>query len=439
MHSSALFHAERAVPRYTSYPTAPHFSGAIGPGDHARWLSMLPDDATLSLYLHVPFCPSLCYYCGCTTKATRRPAPVAAYAARLEREIDLVTAHAGGRRVTHIAWGGGTPSLIGPDALKRIFGRIADHFDLTGLIEHAIELDPRETDEALADALGAIGVDRVSFGVQDFSVHVQSAIGRVQPFGTVERAVKLVREAGVSAVNLDLMYGLPHQTGRDVRRTAQLATLLAPERLALFGYAHVPWVRPNQRLIDQSALPGAATRLEQSEGARETLIAAGYVPVGLDHFARPHDPMAIAAANGRLHRNFQGYTVDQADALIGLGASAISRLPQGFTQNAPDSASYIRAIDAGRFSTVRGIAFTPDDIKRGALIERLMCDLAVELDAYTLAEAAPRLAPLVADGLLQIEGLRIAMTSFGRPFVRLAAAALDARMQAGAVRHSVAV
>ncbi|WAC27562.1 oxygen-independent coproporphyrinogen III oxidase [Ancylobacter sp. SL191] len=438
MHSSALFHAERAVPRYTSYPTAPHFSGAIGASEHAQWLAALPDDATLSLYLHIPFCHSLCYYCGCTTKATRRPAPVAAYAARLEREIGLVAAAAGGRAVTHIAWGGGTPSLIGPEALKRLFGRINDEFDLTGLIEHAIELDPRETDAALADALGAIGVDRVSFGVQDFSVHVQSAIGRVQPFGTVERAVKLVREAGVSAVNLDLMYGLPHQTERDVRRTAQLATLLAPERLALFGYAHVPWVRPNQKLIDQTALPGAATRLDQAEAARAVLVAAGYVPVGLDHFARPHDPMAVAAAAGRLHRNFQGYTVDAADALIGLGASAISRLPQGFTQNAPDSASYIRAIDAGRFSTVRGIAFTPDDVKRGALIERLMCDLAVDLDAYTLAEAAPRLAPLVADGLLEIEGKRIAMTSFGRPFVRLAAAALDARLQAGA-RHSVAV
>ncbi len=426
------------MPRYTSYPTAPHFSAQIGANDHARWLAGLPAEATLSLYLHVPFCPSLCYYCGCTTKATRRPAPVAAYAARLEREIGLVAAQAGGRRVTHIAWGGGTPSLTGPEALKRLFGRISDGFDLTGLIEHAIELDPRETDEALADGLGAIGVDRVSFGVQDFSVHVQSAIGRVQPFGTVERAVKCVRDAGVGAVNLDLMYGLPHQTERDVRRTAQLATLLAPERLALFGYAHVPWVRPNQKLIDQTALPGAATRLDQAEAAREVLVEEGYVPVGLDHFARPTDTLAVAAAAGRLRRNFQGYTVDQADALIGLGASAISRLPEGFTQNAPDSASYIRAIDAGRFSTTRGIAFTPDDVKRGALIERLMCDLAVDLDAAILDEARPRLAPLVADGLLDIRGQRIAMTSVGRPFVRLAAAALDARLQAGA-RHSVAV
>lgn len=438
MHSSSLFHAERAVPRYTSYPTAPHFTAEIGPASHAQWLERLSRESTLSLYLHVPFCASLCFYCGCTTKATRRAAPVAAYASRLEREIELLAEKAGGRRVTHIAWGGGTPSHLGPEALKRLFGQIGDSFDLTQLAEHAIELDPRETTPELADALAAIGVDRASLGVQDFSAHVQSAIGRIQPFAVVERTVRMLREVGLSAINLDLMYGLPHQTERDVRRTAQLAMLLEPDRLALFGYAHVPWVRPNQKLIDQSALPGAAARLDQAEAARQTLVASGFSAIGLDHFARPEDPMAIAAREGRLRRNFQGYTVDQADALIGLGASAISRFPQGFTQNAPDSASYMRAIDAGVFATVRGIAFTRDDLKRGALIERLMCDLAVDLDEEVLNEATPRLAPLAADGLLRIEGRHVAMTEDGRPFVRLAAAALDARLQSGA-RHSVAV
>ncbi len=427
------------MPRYTSYPTAPHFTADIGADQHGKWLERLPKAATLSLYLHVPFCSSLCFYCGCTTKATRRHGPVSAYVVRLEREIDLLAERAGGRTVTHIAWGGGTPSLIGPDALKRLYARIAEKFDLEQLSEHAIELDPRETSTELADALAAIGVDRTSLGVQDFSAHVQTAIGRVQPFGTVERAVNLLREAGISAINLDLMYGLPHQTERDVRRTAHLASLLTPDRLALFGYAHVPWVRPNQRLIDQTALPGAAERLEQAEAARTTLMELGYAPIGLDHFARPNDPMAIAAANGRLRRNFQGYTVDQADALIGLGASAISRFPQGFTQNAPDSASYQRAIETGTFATVRGVAFTRDDIKRGALIERLMCDLEVDLDDEVLQDASPRLASLAADGLIRIDGHHIAMTSAGRHFVRLAAAALDARLQAGNARHSAAV
>lgn len=439
MHSANLIHAERAVPRYTSFPTAPHFTCEIGPEQHARWLDQLPGDATVSLYLHVPFCPALCFYCGCTTKATRRPEPVAAYAERLEREIDFVAARIGPRRITHIAWGGGTPSLLGPETLRRLGARIADRLDLDHLAEYAFELDPRETDPDIADALAAMGVDRVSLGVQDFSAHVQRAIGRVQPFGTVERAMQLLREAGIVSINLDLMYGLPYQTERDIRRTAHLATLLAPERLALFGYAHVPWMRPNQKLIDEKGLPGAAERLEQSEAARGVLLDNGYVAIGLDHFARNDDPLARAAATGRLKRNFQGYTVDQADVLVAMGASAISRFPQGFTQNAPDVPSYLRAIDANRFATVRGITFTSDDVTRGALIERLMCDLEVDLDPTTLAEAAPRLADLAADGLLTIDGRRIAMTPAGRPFVRLAAAALDHRLQMQAARHSAAV
>ncbi|MCK0207319.1 oxygen-independent coproporphyrinogen III oxidase [Starkeya koreensis] len=439
MHSSTLIHAERAVPRYTSFPTAPHFTAEVGREQHAAWLASLPREATLSLYLHVPFCPALCFYCGCTTKATRRHEPVAAYAERLEREIDRVAAAVGGRAVTHIAFGGGTPSLLGADALRRIGGRLAEAFNLDALAEYAFELDPRETDSEIADALAAIGVDRVSLGVQDFSAHVQRAIGRVQPFATVERAMRLLREAGISSINLDLMYGLPHQSERDMRRTTRLAALLAPERLALFGYAHVPWMRPNQKMIAEAGLPGPAERLEQSEAARQVLLANGYVGIGLDHFARPDDPLAQAAAARRLRRNFQGYTADRADVLIGMGASAISRFPQGFTQNAPDIASYQRAIDAGGFASVRGIAFTADDVKRGAFIERLMCDLEVDLDPPTLADAAPRLADLVADGLLTIEGRHVAMTPVGRPFVRLAAAALDHRLQAATARHSAAV
>ncbi|WP_029350721.1 oxygen-independent coproporphyrinogen III oxidase [Bosea sp. 117] len=439
MHSKALIHAERAVPRYTSYPTAPHFSQEVGPSRHASWLAALPEDASLSLYLHVPFCSSLCFYCGCTTKATRRVEPVIAYAERLEREIVLTAARTGRKTVTHIAWGGGTPSLLGPELIERLHARIADAFDLGRLTEHAIELDPRETTPEMVAALARIGVTRASLGVQDFSAHVQAAIGRVQSFGTVEDVVSLLRRAGIASVNLDLMYGLPRQTTRDVRRTAALAALLRPDRLALFGYAHVPWVRPNQKRIDEADLPGPAERLDQAEEAREALVGLGYVAVGLDHFARPDDAMARAASAGRLKRNFQGYTVDQADALIGLGASSISRFPFGYSQNAPDAASYKRAIDAGDFATVRGIAFTDEDIRRGALIERLMCDLAVDLAPEGLDDVWPRLTPLQHDGLLTIEGRRIAMTPLGRPFVRLAAAAIDARLHQGHARHSAAV
>ncbi len=434
--------AERTVPRYTSYPTAPHFSAAVGAGSYAEWLSALPADATLSLYIHVPFCTELCFYCGCNTRAVRKREPVEAYAERLIEEIALLGALRG-RGVTHLHWGGGTPSILGPRRLKTIAARLASLFDLSALKEHAIELDPRRLDTPLIRTLAEIGVSRASLGVQDVSPRVQHAIGRIQPFELVERAADGLRDAGIAALNIDLMYGLPEQTAREVARSAELAASLGPQRLALFGYAHVPWFKTHQRLIEEAALPGARERLDQAEAAAETLCGLGYQAVGLDHFARPNDALAVAARDKRLRRNFQGYTTDDADALIGIGASAIGRLPQGFVQNAPDVAGYSRAIAAGRFATVKGIALSHDDRLRGAIIERLMCDLAVDLDAFGGATrfAAERgaLAPLAAQGLVAIDGARIAMTAAGRPFVRLAAAAFDAYLAASAKRHSLAV
>lgn len=434
--------AERTVPRYTSYPTAPHFSAAVGAGSYAEWLSALPADATLSLYIHVPFCTELCFYCGCNTRAVRKREPVEAYAERLIEEIALLGALRG-RGVTHLHWGGGTPSILGPRRLKTIAARLASLFDLSALKEHAIELDPRRLDTPLIRTLAEIGVSRASLGVQDVSPRVQHAIGRIQPFELVERAADALRDAGIAALNIDLMYGLPEQTAREVARSAELAASLGPQRLALFGYAHVPWFKTHQRLIEEAALPGARERLDQAEAAAETLCGLGYQAVGLDHFARPNDALAVAARDKRLRRNFQGYTTDDADALIGIGASAIGRLPQGFVQNAPDVAGYSRAIAAGRFATVKGIALSHDDRLRGAIIERLMCDLAVDLDAFGGATrfAAERgaLAPLAAQGLVAIDGARIAMTAAGRPFVRLAAAAFDAYLAASAKRHSLAV
>jgi oxygen-independent coproporphyrinogen-3 oxidase len=261
--------------------------------------------------------------------------------------------------------------------------------------------------------------------------------------------VHSLRGAGVVCVNFDLMYGLPGQTVDDVERSATQAASLEPQRIAYFGYAHVPWLKPHQRLIDESALPGAAERLAQAQAARETLAAHGYVPIGLDHFARPDDSLAAAAHAGRLRRNFQGYTTDRADALIGLGASAIGRLPQGFVQNAPDVGGYARALATGRLATARGIALTDDDRLRGGIIERLMCDFAVDLDAIPgsgeigVGEAfdveLEALAPLAAQGLLSLDGRRILVTEKGRPFVRLAAAAFDAYLPNARTRHSVAV
>ncbi len=440
--SNALALAERNVPRYTSYPTAPHFSNAVGHEVYAEWLAQLPRDATLSLYIHVPFCTELCLYCGCHTKAVRKREPIDNYAARLIEEIALLGGLAR-RKLTHLHWGGGTPSILGPEWLETIAAKLASRFDLSQLKEHAIELDPRRVDRALVRSLAAIGVNRASLGVQDVSPTVQHAIGRVQPFDLVERTAAWLREAGIANLNIDLMYGLPQQGVREVARSAELAASLNPQRLALFGYAHVPWFKTHQKLIDDDTLPGLAARLEQARVAGETLVGLGYEAVGLDHFAQPADELCVAARERRLRRNFQGYTTDAADALIGLGASAIGRLPQGFAQNAPDIAGYGRAIAAGRFPIVKGLTLSDDDRLRGSIIERLMCDLSLDLDRFGggagFAGELAALAPLAAQGLLQIEGSRITVTPAGRPYVRIAAAVFDTYLAASQKRHSVAV
>ncbi|HEY8578356.1 MAG TPA: oxygen-independent coproporphyrinogen III oxidase [Beijerinckiaceae bacterium] len=445
---AALVLAERNAPRYTSYPTAPHFHEGVGPQAAAEWLGALAPQASLSLYLHVPFCRAICAYCGCNTKAALRDAPLDAYVATLAREIDLVAGLTPARRARVAHWGGGTPSLLGPRRLEALWRRLDDAFDLADLEEHAIELDPRTVDAELARGLAAIGVNRVSFGVQEFNAHVQKAIGRVQPFEVVEAAVAHARAAGVAAVNLDLMYGLPEQSCDDVRRTASRAADLAPDRLAIFGYAHVPWFKVHQKLIDAAALPGAAERLAQAAVARETLEARGYRAIGLDHFARPDDPLARAAAAGTLRRNFQGYVTDACDALLGLGASSIGRLPQGYVQNATDVAGWRRLVEAGSLPVARGVALTADDRLRAAVIERLMCDFAVDYGAMArdaagdetrLDDAAPGLDALAADGVLVREGRRVRVPPAGEPFVRLVAACFDAYLAAARGRHSAAV
>jgi oxygen-independent coproporphyrinogen-3 oxidase len=448
MNPASFALAEKSAPRYTSYPTAPHFSKEIGAADARRWLGELPEDATLSLYFHVPFCSEICAFCGCHTKALKQDAPLTAYKETLLREIELVAASTKARRVVAIHWGGGTPGMLGPSRFFEISETIARHFRIDGETEHAIELDPRILTREFVDALKRSGVNRASLGVQDFNPHVQEAAGRVQPYEVVARAVEMLHGAGITALNIDLMYGLPRQSVEDVKRTASLAAGLKPARLAVFGYAHVPWFKTHQKLIDAAALAGAAERLAQAQAARETLETEGFVAIGLDHFALEGDTLTKAWREGRLHRNFQGYTPDPADALLPFGVSSIGKLPQGYIGNAADLGNWRRAIEADEFSTNRGLAFSKEDIARGDVIEKLMCMFEVDYGAEALAhgfaedafdDASAKLEELAGQGLLTLEKRRVTMTPEGLPFVRLAATAFDAYLDKGAARHSAAV
>jgi oxygen-independent coproporphyrinogen-3 oxidase len=440
------------VPRYTSYPTAPHFSPAVEAETYAKWLGALPPAAPLSLYLHVPFCDRLCYYCGCNTTVVRLDSSLRAYAGLLEREIERVAGLIGHKaKVSHVHWGGGTPTSLPGDRLVEAMARLRESFAFEPDAEIAIELDPTSLPKDRLDALRQMGVTRVSLGVQDLEPAVQDAIGRRQSYEETEDCAAKARGLGVGSLNLDLIYGLPLQTEESVARTARRALDLAADRVAVFGYAHVPWMKKHQQLIPEETLPGPAARFAQQRAIHNVLVEeGGYLAVGLDHYARPGDAMAEAAASRRLKRGFQGYTTDAAPALIGFGASAIGSLPDGYVQNAPTAPAYAKLIEAGGLAAVRGASLTKDDRLRRDVIERLMCDLEVDIEQIAKAHAAdpapllaclPGLARFEADGLAHWDGRRIQVSEQGRPFVRSVAALFDAYLtqDADKPRHSRAV
>jgi oxygen-independent coproporphyrinogen-3 oxidase len=440
MNPRYLSYAERQAPRYTSYPTAPHFSDAVDGVVLRRWLSHLSRDAKLSLYLHVPYCREICWYCGCNTFAAQRDEPLADYVDALLREIDLVASATAARRISSMHWGGGTPNILSAERFERILDHLALRFDLNGLEEHAIEIDSRHLTAALARAYARGGVTRASLGVQDLNLHVQRSIGRVQSFDVVQVTVDRLRGTGIAEISIDLMYGLPNQSIEDVCNSARQTASLSPQRIALFGYAHVPWFKARQKLIDTRALGDAAHRFDQAEAARDVLLAAGYVAVGIDHFARPDDALALAASDGALGRNFQGYVADSSTAIVGLGPSAISTLPQGYAQNISDVPTWRRAIGENRLACARGHALSSDDRVRRELIERIMCGFSLNLNRYggwqAFARERKALEPLARDGLVSINAQGLVIPEETRPFCRIVAQVFD--VYAGA-RHSAAV
>jgi oxygen-independent coproporphyrinogen-3 oxidase len=440
--------AEAQAPRYTSYPTAPHFSEAVGGSLYRSWLRELRYDTPLSLYLHVPFCHQLCWYCGCHTSVANNYERIAAYVGLLRQEIALLGRVLGpGRPVTGVHWGGGTPSILSAEDFSAVMAELREVFDFRPEAELAIEIDPRHLTAEKAEALAAAGINRASLGVQDFNPHVQEAINRVQSFEATAGAARALREAGIEALNFDLMYGLPHQSLEDVKQTAALAADIHPQRVSVFGYAHVPWMKKHQKMIDTAALPGAEERLAQAEAAEHILLLRGYRTVGMDHFALPDDPLFRYAAEGRLHRNFQGYTTDQAEVLLGLGVSSIGTLPHGYAQNEKDLVAYAKALSAGRLPVARGVGLTPEDRLRRDVIQSLMCTFFVDLRAQAVAHGRPgfdfsesleRLVPLAGDGLVTVEGSKVRVTEEGKRAVRLIASCFDAYLGNGG-RYSKAV
>src|SRR6056297_806725 len=418
----------RPGPRYTSYPTAPQFHDDFGADDYATALDRLDPAQPLSLYTHVLFCAKLCHYCGCHMKVTDRQQPVMKYLGYLEREMDLVADRLGPRLVRQIHWGGGTPTTLGPDGIERLMAHTRRRFTVAADAEIGLETDPRTLTLAHLEAARRAGFNRLSFGVQSFDAVVQDAIGRVQPFDQVEQAVAWARALGFEGLSFDLIYGLPHQTPERFARTLDLAASLGPDRLSVFGYAHVPWMKKHQRLIDADALPGAEDRLRLYALAFETLTARGYRHVGMDHFARPDDPLCRAQDAGTLHRNFQGYATHADCALLGFGASAIGGLGHAYAQNEKGLPAYYAAIDAGRLPIARGLELSGEDVLRRHVITRLMCDFAldkqtveacfgIDFDTH-FAAALDSLAALETEGVVVLGSDRIVVPERGRPFVR---------------------
>ncbi|MCO5131049.1 MAG: oxygen-independent coproporphyrinogen III oxidase [Xanthobacteraceae bacterium] len=454
MHQSATApldprYSEERLPRYTSYPTAPHFSGNISAQTYRQWLTAIADDRAVSLYLHIPFCRSMCWYCGCNTTISGRDEPIADYLAALRREIAMVTDQIGRRlAVSHVHFGGGTPTIMAPAQLAELMALLRQKFSFRPDAEVAIEIDPRTLTPEMTSEIGANGVTRASLGVQSFDPVVQRAINRIQSFEVTAATTEGLRAAGVRGINFDLIYGLPHQTTQSCADTVRQCLQLRPDRLSVFGYAHVPSFKTHQRKIADDTLPDGAARHLQAETIAAHLTAAGYRRIGLDHFARPNDSLVAAQAAGRLHRNFQGYTTDASEVLIGFGASAIGRLDQGYIQNDPSPRSYAALVAQGEPATRKGYALTADDRLRAEIIERIMCDFHVDLGEIStrhgvtpesVLQSAPRLRALADDGMIRLDGRSLAVADHARPLVRSVASAFDAYLGAAGAIHSRAV
>lgn len=444
-----LTNGRGTVPRYTSYPTAPHFTDQDGLAIARSRLKRLPDGEAVSLYLHIPYCDRLCWFCGCHTKHTLKYAPVETYVGALIQELATVRETAGRRlRLAHLHLGGGSPSMLRQPDLERLSLALRANFEIDAQTEVSVEIDPSDVTEETLKGLVALGVTRASVGVQDFSDAVQEAINRPQTFEQTRDVIAALRATGIRSLNIDALYGLPLQTETRLMSTIDKVLSLSPDRIALFGYAHVPWMKKHQTLIRDEDLPGTMERFHHAALAADRIAAAGYDRIGIDHFAKPADAMAVAAREGRLFRNFQGYTTDDCRTLIGVGASSISSYGDAYVQNIVPTAQYQKTVQDGRLSAMRGVQLTLDDRIRAYMIERLMCDFAFSFDAleqrfgYAARPYVAEAKIAVANdsfGLCEIADGWFRVRDEARPFTRVVASFFDAYLDDRAVRYSKAV
>lgn len=428
---------ETPVPRYTSFPTAAEFGPGVGAEDLDQ--SLAASSGAVSLYAHIPFCEKICWYCGCNTSAANKAQRLSSYLDALHREIAISAVRLGRTAsVRRIAFGGGSPNAITPTDFVRLVDALTLHMPLDRP-DWSIELDPRTLSPEWGEVLGVVGIEYASLGVQTFDPALQAAIGRVQPDADIVRAVDLLRTNGVRSLNFDLMYGLPGQSLIELEAALERTVDLGADRIALFGYAHVPQMLPRQRRIDAAALPSQIERFAMAEFGYDLLTSAGYVAIGFDHFAKPNDPMARALEQGRLHRNFQGFTDDPAKVLVGLGASAIGCFPDLLIQNEKNTGRYRMLLSQDRLPVTHGVRRSLDDQRRGAVIEALLCYGRAVLDPDLASEIAPRLGPFAARGLAALEGNVLTIAVQGLPYARTIAALFDPYRQESLRRFSSAV